>query len=96
MRKDTIELLKDQKVSKVTVSKPESYGAGEHHIVLVDYGTKKSILNSLVKRDCKVTVVPYHTSFEEIQEFKTRWNSTFKWTWGSKRLASYYCQLLKN
>lgn len=66
----TFKWLEDQKVSKVTVSKPESYGNGHHHIVLLDYGTKKSIINSLVKRDCKVTVVPYQTSYEEIQMLK--------------------------
>jgi carbamoyl-phosphate synthase small subunit len=66
----TFKLAEDEKVSKVTVSKLESYGRGDHHIVLLDYGTKKSIIDSLVKRDCKVTVVPYQTSYEEIQMLK--------------------------
>ena len=82
--KDSIELLKESKVSKVAVLKPESFGSGEHHIVLVDYGTKKSIINSLVKRDCKVTVVPYHMPFEEIKNLKPD-GIAIKWTWRSKR-----------
>ena len=64
---DSFQLLADLKVSKVTTSSPKTFGDGEQHIVLVDYGSKKSIINSLVKRDCKVTVVPSHTSFEEIE-----------------------------
>jgi carbamoyl-phosphate synthase small subunit len=64
---DSFQLLNDSKVSKVTTFKPEKYGNGNQHIVLVDYGTKKSIINSLVERGCTVTVVPYHTSFADIQ-----------------------------
>ncbi len=59
--------LNDEKVCKVTTLKPESFGNGEHHIVLVDFGSKRSIVSSLIKRDCKVTAVPYEMSFEEIQ-----------------------------
>lgn len=66
----SIELLQDTKVSKVASLRPQSYGDGNHHIVLVDYGTKHSIINSLVKRDCKVTVVPNGMSFEEIKNLK--------------------------
>lgn len=58
------------KVRKVASQKPQSYGSGDHHIVLVDFGTKKSIIESLVKRGCKVTVVPNQMSFEEIRSLK--------------------------
>ncbi|PAD65020.1 carbamoyl phosphate synthase small subunit [Bacillus siamensis] len=37
-----------------------SMGDGDRHIALIDFGYKKSIASSLVKRGCKVTVVPYH------------------------------------
>ncbi|WP_045507022.1 carbamoyl phosphate synthase small subunit [Bacillus amyloliquefaciens] len=37
-----------------------SMGDGERHIALIDFGFKKSIASSLVKRGCKVTVIPYH------------------------------------
>ena len=54
------------------------------HIVLLDFGTKKSIVNSLVNRDCKVTIVPYNTTFEKIKELKPDGILLIKWTWGSK------------
>ncbi|MEG9461885.1 MAG: carbamoyl phosphate synthase small subunit, partial [Bacillus amyloliquefaciens] len=36
-----------------------SMGNGDRHIALIDFGYKKSIASSLVKRGCKVTVIPY-------------------------------------
>lgn len=44
---------------KVQGQKIETYGIGEMHIVLIDFGWKKSILNSLLAKDAKVTVVPF-------------------------------------
>ena len=40
------------------------------HVVLYDYGYKANILRSLLQRGCSVTVVPYHTTLEEINEIK--------------------------
>ena len=37
-----------------------------HQVIVYDYGVKKSILNRLTEKDCKVTVVPAHTSAEEV------------------------------
>ncbi|WP_249870588.1 carbamoyl phosphate synthase small subunit [Oceanobacillus saliphilus] len=54
-------------VNRVSVDVPESYGIGTYHVVLIDFGYKKSILKALLKQDCKVTVVPYHTSIEVIE-----------------------------
>ncbi|MCC9021391.1 carbamoyl phosphate synthase small subunit [Bacillus nakamurai] len=34
-------------------------GDGQQHIALIDFGCKKSIASSLMKRGCKVTVIPY-------------------------------------
>jgi len=39
----------------------------ERHIVAVDFGVKKNILRYLADMNCKVTVVPATTSFEEIE-----------------------------
>lgn len=55
--------LKVRAVSQ-TVHTPA--GAGSIHIVLIDYGNKKSIAESLLKRGCRITTVPFNTSFEEI------------------------------
>ncbi|MBA2874911.1 carbamoyl phosphate synthase small subunit [Thermaerobacillus caldiproteolyticus] len=54
-------------VREVSTSQIETYGNGDTHIVLVDFGYKKSILQSLVTRGCKVTIVPYYTSSQTIQ-----------------------------
>ncbi|MDZ5470323.1 carbamoyl phosphate synthase small subunit [Bacillus sp. 31A1R] len=61
-------LCEDNKVSKVSTSQFETFGAGSIHIVLIDYGKKESILSSLLERNCKVTVIPYHTSFQMIRK----------------------------
>lgn len=69
--KDSIFKWNDgEKVQKVSIFKPETFGEGDQHIVLIDYGSKKSIITSLVKRGCKVTSVPFQTSFEEIKKLK--------------------------
>ena len=39
---------------------------GKHHVVAMDFGTKRNILRMLVQRDCRVTVVPAKTSYSEI------------------------------
>lgn len=46
-------------VFEVVSDKLETYGNGEKHIALVDFGYKKSILTSLLNRGCKVTTVPF-------------------------------------
>lgn len=37
-----------------------------HHVVAIDCGMKQNIVRSLLKRGCKVTVVPWNTSAEKI------------------------------
>ena len=38
----------------------------KYDVTLMDFGVKKSIINKLMKRGCRVTVVPYDTSASEI------------------------------
>ena len=40
------------------------------HVVLIDYGAKRNIIRCLVKRGCRVTVVPHDTPAEEILTLK--------------------------
>ncbi|MBM7644551.1 carbamoyl-phosphate synthase small subunit [Scopulibacillus daqui] len=54
-------------VKKVSVKKIKQYEGSGPHIALFDYGYKKSMLDALVNAGCKVTVVPYCTTFPEIQ-----------------------------
>jgi carbamoyl-phosphate synthase small subunit len=54
-------------VSIVSCKKAYAYNTeGRHHVVAYDFGVKQNILRMLASRNCRVTVVPYHTSSEEI------------------------------
>ena len=58
-------------VSRVSVTEIHEYESGENarfHVVAVDCGMKASILKSLAARGCRVTVVPWDTPAELIQE----------------------------
>ena len=56
-------------VKSVTCEKPEVFHEkGETHIVLMHYGCKRNIVRCLVKRGCKVTVVPSFTTAEQLAE----------------------------
>ncbi|MDP4170084.1 MAG: carbamoyl phosphate synthase small subunit, partial [Bacillota bacterium] len=57
-------------VGRVSVKKVQVFDQQGPHIVLIDYGYKKSILNALLANGCKVTVVPYSYSFLEIKSLK--------------------------
>jgi carbamoyl-phosphate synthase small subunit len=57
-------------VKQVSTKQPVSFGNGSFHVVLLDFGYKKSILSSLLAHDCTVTVVPYNTTFEKIASMK--------------------------
>ncbi|WP_088103550.1 carbamoyl phosphate synthase small subunit [Halalkalibacter urbisdiaboli] len=66
----TTPLGEQEVVSAVSVKKVEEFGKGDHHVVLVDFGYKKSIVDSLVNEGCKVTVVPHNSSFAEIEKLE--------------------------
>ncbi|WP_409291803.1 carbamoyl phosphate synthase small subunit [Peribacillus sp. SCS-37] len=53
-------------VQSVASNEIITYGTGKHHIVMFDFGFKKSILDELLARDCRVTTVPYHTGASTI------------------------------
>ncbi len=58
-------------VKNVTVSKSEVFNEnGKYHVALFDFGYKTNILRNLVNRNCKVTLVPAHTSADEIKAMK--------------------------
>jgi carbamoyl-phosphate synthase small subunit len=59
--------LKTDQIARVSCQKTAHYPGDKERIVLVDFGYKKNILKSLVDRGCDVIVVPYNTSFEEIE-----------------------------
>lgn len=58
-------------VPEVSTEETRIYGAsGETHIVLLDFGIKIATIRALVERGCRVTQVPYDTSFESIVDMK--------------------------
>lgn len=54
-------------VAGVSTSSVEKYPGSGEHVVLVDLGMKRSILESLLALGCRVTVVPFDTSFAKVQ-----------------------------
>lgn len=58
--------MESLKVREVSSEKPHTIGHGDTHIVLLDYGFKKSIADYLVKQNCTVTIVPYDYTFKQI------------------------------
>ena len=60
-------LLGRELALKVAVERPYSVNPnGDHHVVVVDFGVKSTILHYLVKSGFKVSVVPGETSFEQV------------------------------
>ncbi|OYD08076.1 carbamoyl phosphate synthase small subunit [Paludifilum halophilum] len=56
-------------VDRVAVAQPVAYpetSSASCHMVLVDFGYKQSMLNALLRRGYRVTVVPYHWPPEQI------------------------------
>ena len=53
-------------VNQVTSKTIYEIGEGEINIGLLDFGSKQNIINSLVRRGCKVTVLPNKTNCKEI------------------------------
>ncbi|MDR6225583.1 carbamoyl phosphate synthase small subunit [Desmospora profundinema] len=59
-------------VKAMAVSRPAVYPGpdGAPHIVLVDFGTKRSIVHALIQAGCRVTVVPFHWSADAIADLQ--------------------------
>ncbi|MDD9899787.1 MAG: glutamine-hydrolyzing carbamoyl-phosphate synthase small subunit [Alphaproteobacteria bacterium] len=58
--------------AEVSCSKPYMYGdaAAEKHVVVVDYGVKRSILDGLVAQGLRLTVVPCRAAAQDIMGLK--------------------------
>lgn len=59
----------DDAVASTSCSEIQQYepqGEALYHVALLDYGAKRNIARELCKRGCRVTVMPYNTSAEEI------------------------------
>ncbi|KYG32371.1 carbamoyl phosphate synthase small subunit [Alkalihalobacillus trypoxylicola] len=57
---DQYEVLENVNVvSQVTSTEITEYGEGDEHVVLIDFGYKKSMVDMLLNKGMKVTVLPY-------------------------------------
>ena len=67
-RLESHEMKKDA-VSRVSCREMWTAGAdsARFHVVAVDCGMKRNIVRSLIKRDCRVTVVPWNTPAETVE-----------------------------
>ncbi len=59
-----VDAVKSVMTDKTEVFEPEN---PKYHVVMMDFGAKYNIRRELVKRGCKVTIVPGSTSAEEIK-----------------------------
>jgi len=50
-------------VSEVSIKEPQHYGTGKRKVILVDCGTKNSIIRAFLKRDFTVVRVPWDYDF---------------------------------
>jgi carbamoyl-phosphate synthase small subunit len=56
-------------INRVSTKSPIHFPGEGKRIVLMDFGYKKNILRSLLRRHCDVVIVPWNTSAEMIQSF---------------------------
>ena len=73
---EEMQALKDYKivqtVESTTIQEPEIVDTDkeDYHVVVMDFGAKHNIGRELNKRNCQITVVPAHTTAEEILALK--------------------------
>ncbi|USG65295.1 carbamoyl phosphate synthase small subunit [Brevibacillus ruminantium] len=59
--------IKKSLVANVSSQEIQRYPGTKEHVVLIDLGMKRSILESLQSLGCRVTVVPFDTTYAQIQ-----------------------------
>lgn len=62
--------LGNDQIARVSTKSPIHFPGEGKRIVMMDFGYKKNILRSLLKRNCDVVVVPWNTSAEMIQSYR--------------------------
>ncbi|MBC5788534.1 MULTISPECIES: glutamine-hydrolyzing carbamoyl-phosphate synthase small subunit [Clostridiaceae] len=63
---DFVDNISDKMTAVLPSTKPNTNN--NFHIVLFDFGYKYNIARCLARRNCKVTVVPYNTTAEQVKE----------------------------
>lgn len=82
-------------VEKVSTTEVKVYGNHGPHVVLIDYGFKKSILKALLHEGCKVTVVPYQSNYEQIKKLNPDGVFLSNGPGDPMALASYFAEIKK-
>ncbi len=67
-RQAVVQMEERAPVPLVSTSDVQTYGDGHMHVVLFDFGYKKSIVQSLIDHGCRVTVVPYNTTLQTVEQ----------------------------
>lgn len=62
--------LGSDQIQRVSTKGPIQFPGGGKRIVMMDFGYKKNILSSLLRRNCDVVVVPWNSSVEVIESFR--------------------------
>jgi len=62
--------LERDQIQRVSIKNPIHFPGEGMRIILVDFGYKKNILRSLLKRNCDVVVVPWNASVELIESYR--------------------------
>lgn len=62
--------LGTDQIERVSTKNPIHFPGEGKRIILMDFGYKKNILRSLLKRNCDVVVVPWNASLEMIQSYR--------------------------
>ena len=57
-------------IARVSTKNPIHFPGEGQRIILMDFGYKKNILRSLMKRNCDVVVVPWNADVETIQSYR--------------------------
>lgn len=61
----------EKAVDKVTSKQVKVYGRGkDRKVAIIDYGVEHNLINSLLKRNCEVTIFPSNTQSEKILAIK--------------------------
>ncbi len=62
--------LPTDQIARVSTKNPIHFPGEGQRIILMDFGYKKNILRSLMRRGCDVVVVPWNASVELIQSYR--------------------------
>ncbi|MBV7272295.1 glutamine-hydrolyzing carbamoyl-phosphate synthase small subunit [Clostridiaceae bacterium UIB06] len=60
--------LSENYMEEVSTKQPIHIKGSGHKVVVIDFGVKANIIENLKYRNCDITILPYNTSYEEIEK----------------------------